>query len=164
MLYNEYLINDLRNILLERNETIAVAESVTSGNIQAALSIGADASKYFQGGMTLYNIGQKVRHLNVEPIEAQGSNCISRKVSTTMALEIAKKFTSDFGVSITGYASIVPENEEDGLYAFVAASYKGNIIINEKVTTGKDRLFDIQVDYTNQVLKLLLNWINNNQI
>lgn len=156
MIYNEYLVNDIRDKILDRGETVAVAESVTAGNIQAALSLAADASQFFQGGITVYNIGQKVRHLNVEPISAEKTDCVSGEVSATMAVEAAKMFISHYGVGITGYASIVPENQQEGLYAFVAISYRNEVLVNEKIRSEKKDTYEVQVDFTNQALKLLL--------
>src|SRR5690606_38898282 len=67
-------LNDISNILLKRNETIAVAESVTSGLMQVAFSSAQGAIGFYQGGITAYNIAQKYKHLNVEPIYALACN------------------------------------------------------------------------------------------
>ena len=57
-------------LLIKKKNTIAVAESVTAGNLQAVFSLAKDATAFFQGGITAYNIGQKCRHLLVEPTHA----------------------------------------------------------------------------------------------
>ena len=51
-LFNDTTLSKIRNILLERNETVAVAESVTSGLIQFALSQPRNVSDFFEGGVT----------------------------------------------------------------------------------------------------------------
>jgi PncC family amidohydrolase len=84
--YNQSTIDAIRNYLVGAEETIAVAESVTSGHLQAALSSGEEASKYFQGGLTAYNAGQKARHLNIEPIYADKVNCVADKIASAMAI------------------------------------------------------------------------------
>jgi len=43
MVYNEEVINQIKERLTEQEETKAVAESVTAGNLQAALSIAMEA-------------------------------------------------------------------------------------------------------------------------
>src|SRR5690348_6264721 len=103
------LINKAGRLLQKEGATVAVAESVTSGNLQAIFSLAKNATLFFQGGMTAYNIGQKCRHLMVEPTHAIECNCVSQKVSEQMAAEICHLFTSDYGIGITGYASPVPE-------------------------------------------------------
>lgn len=69
-LYNMSAINSIRDYVLENKQTLAVAESVTSGHLQAAISVAENASSFFQGGITAYNLGQKCRHLNIEPLHA----------------------------------------------------------------------------------------------
>ena len=81
MLYDENLVNTIKDILCQRKQTIAVAESVTAGHLQAALSSAVEASHFFQGGITAYNLGQKCRHLQVNPISAEGCNCVSEEVA-----------------------------------------------------------------------------------
>src|SRR3954466_16171474 len=123
MVYSEETINAIRDILIDREETISMAESVTGGNLQAAFSAGIEASKYFQGGITAYNIGQKARHLHIDPILGNKVNCVAAKIADKMALEVAEMFSSDYGIGITGYASIVPEIEDEGLFAYFSLAY-----------------------------------------
>ncbi|HEY2725901.1 MAG TPA: CinA family protein, partial [Parafilimonas sp.] len=69
-MFDKKLIDDIGNKLKEKNQSIAAAESVTGGLLQAAFSNAKAASFFFQGGITTYNIGQKCRHLLVEPLHA----------------------------------------------------------------------------------------------
>ncbi len=43
------VIQSIGNILIVQQQSIAVAESVTSGHIQSALSTAVDAAQLFQG-------------------------------------------------------------------------------------------------------------------
>lgn len=160
MVYNEEVINSIKDILVNREETIAAAESVTGGHLQAAFSAGIDASQYFQGGITAYNIGQKARHLHIDPILGNKVNCVAAKIADTMAIEVAKLFSSDYGIGITGYASIVPETEKEGLFAFFSLAYKGEIVLAEKLRCIEKKPSDVQVDYTHQVIKKVLQYLN----
>ncbi len=160
-MFDETLINNIRDLIVEKEETIACAESVTSGCIQLALSQAFEASKYFQGGITVYNLGQKARHLNVEPILAQKVNSVASIIAETLALEVSQKFISDFGIGITGYAMPVPECEEEGLFAFISIAYKKEIIISKKITSDKQGNSNVQLHYTHQVLQALYEWLQN---
>jgi PncC family amidohydrolase len=102
--------------LYERQQTVAVAESVTSGQLQTFLSLPDHAMDFFQGGITAYNLGQKTKHLNVDPIHAFACNCVSEKIAETMARNVMTQFNSDWGIGITGYASPVPEKNIEDLY------------------------------------------------
>ena len=162
MIYNEEVLNSIKDILIERNESIAVAESVTAGHLQAALSAAIDASKFFQGGITAYNLGQKARHLHIDPILGQSANCVDRKIAETMAIEVAKMFSSNYAIGITGYASKVPESDDE-LFAFFCIVHDGNVIKLERLTAEEQMPFDVQVDYTNQVLDKLLQQIKERE-
>jgi PncC family amidohydrolase len=153
MIYNEEQINAVKDLLVNNEETIAVAESVTAGHLQAAFSAGVEASKYFQGGITAYNIGQKARHLHIDPILGSKVNCVAAKIAHTMAVEVSKMFASDYGIGITGYASIVPECEEEGLFAFFSLAYKNEIVLTKKLTSPQKHPYEVQVDYSRQVIQ-----------
>src|SRR4051812_13112792 len=135
MIYSEEAINAIKDFLVKKEETIAMAESVTGGHLQAAFSAGVEASKYFQGGITAYNLGQKSRHLGINPILGSKVNCVAAKIAETMAVEVARMFSSEYGLAITGYASIVPECEDEGLFAFYSLAYKKQIVLSERLTS-----------------------------
>ena len=69
-IFNNKDLEYIGKILKKKKETLAIAESVTAGVLQFALASITDASQFFQGGITAYNLGQKCRHLLVEPIHA----------------------------------------------------------------------------------------------
>lgn len=155
MLYDENVVNTIKDILSERKHTIAVAESVTAGHLQAALSSAIEASHFFQGGITAYNLGQKCRHLQVDPITAEGCDCVSEEVAGTMALHVNGMFTSQYSIAITGYAAKMPEKGLNELFAWYAIAFNNRLIRTEKISTGKERVA-AQVDYTKQVLQKFL--------
>lgn len=151
---DKFLINKIGATLIKKKKTLAVAESVTAGNVLAALSLAKDARKFFQGGIVTYNLGQKTRHLNIEPIEAEASNCVSEIVATQMAKHICESFLTGYGIGVTGYASPVPEQDINQLYAYVCIATKSKILINKKLQCKKMAPHKVQLYYTEQVLKL----------
>lgn len=152
--------NTIRAILTERHETLAVAESVTAGYVQAILSAAEEATFFFQGGITTYNIGQKCRHLQIDPIEAMRTNCVSAKVALQMSLGVQKLFMSDYGIAITGYAAPLPEEGIDQLFAYVAVTHKAEVLALEKITSEAGAAPAVQVDYAEQVLRLFESCIS----
>ncbi len=144
---------DRIGVVLRRNkQTIAVAESVTSGMLQFAFSSIENASEFYQGGITAYNVAQKYKHLLVEPIHALTVNCVSAKVATEMAVQVCELFRSDWGLGITGYASPVPasENKLFAYYSIVHLGRQKAAGYIEPVTNEPGR---IQVNYVNEVLR-----------
>jgi nicotinamide-nucleotide amidase len=154
MLYNAIMLNDIKDYLKANRQTLSVAESVTSGHLQAAFSSAKEASLFFQGGITTYNLGQKCRHLNIEPIEAEQCSCISEDIAIKMALGSEKLFLSSYAIGITGYATPMPKNDIYDLFAYYAISLNGTIKVSDRITTEKQDPIDVQVDYTNKVIEM----------
>jgi nicotinamide-nucleotide amidase len=88
--------------------TLAVAESLTSGRLQAAIGSVSGASEYFLGGITTYAIGEKVRHLDVDREEAMRSEGVSASIARQMALGACRLFGSELAVATTGFAEPRP--------------------------------------------------------
>jgi nicotinamide-nucleotide amidase len=151
-MYDQDTLLVIREQLLARSETLAVAESVTAGSLQMAFASATNASAFFQGGITTYNIGQKTRHLNVEPIEAMACNAVSKNVAETMAMNAAKLFISDWGIAITGYAAPLPEQGVTDLFAYFCISYKGQCLLTESITAEKQDPLQVQTHYVNKIL------------
>ena len=92
--------------------TLAVAESVTCGLVQARIGAVSGASEYFLGGVTAYSLEQKVKLLGVDRAHAKRVNCVSREVAEQMARGACALFGSDLAVATTGYAE--PFNSAQG--------------------------------------------------
>lgn len=120
------LLRHIRQLLTGNQQTVAVAESVTAGHLQVALSLAEKAMEFFQGGITTYNLGQKTKHLNIDPIHGQLCDCVSEKVALEMATAVGPLFAADWGIAITGYASPMPELGIHDLFAYYAFSFKGH--------------------------------------
>lgn len=153
-LFDNTILKKIGCRFLQKKQSIAVAESVTSGLLQFALAAMPDAALFFQGGMTAYNIAQKYKHLKVEPLHALSVDCVSPKVAKEMALQVCRLYSSDWGIGITGYASPVPESGNK-VFAFYAICYKGKIKVSGKINPEEANSQELQLRYVNQVLKKL---------
>ncbi|KAF5057512.1 CinA family protein [Petrimonas sulfuriphila] len=153
-------INEISKLLQKRNQTIAIAESCTSGLLQNAFSQAENATFVFQGGMTLYNLGQKTKHLNVNPVMAEACNSVGKNVSEKMALEIVLSFTAEIGIGITGYAQPFPKMKTDDTYAFIAISEKSKIKVSKRITGEPTKtLFENQRIFLEKSLNELLKML-----
>jgi nicotinamide-nucleotide amidase len=149
---NDKTVAIIKDRLIANSETIAVAESVTSGLLQFALSGAENATNFYQGGITTYNLGQKSRHLRIEPVHALSCNCVSEKIAGDMALNVCHLFTSDWGIGITGYASPVPESGNK-LFAWYAIACRGKLVMTKKINPKNDEPAKIQQLYVKHLLK-----------
>ena len=100
--------------------TLGVAESMTCGWIQARVGAVPGASDFFLGGLTAYQLEQKVRHLGVDRAHAASVDAVSAVVAEQMALGACAFFKSDLGLATTGYAEPNPARGVTAPYAFWA--------------------------------------------
>lgn len=94
------------SLLIDRNLTLAVAESVTGGLVASRLVGVPGASKWFRGGVVSYASEVKFDLLNV-PV----GPVVSAVAAEAMARGVAARLGSDVGLSITGVAG---PDEQDG--------------------------------------------------
>lgn len=92
MEFQKNLLEYISQSLMTTDETISVAESVTSGCLQLAFSQMPNASMFYKGGLTSYTLQEKVRLLGVDAHEAEECDCVSENIAETMALNVAKLF------------------------------------------------------------------------
>ncbi|HWZ95826.1 MAG TPA: nicotinamide-nucleotide amidohydrolase family protein [Opitutaceae bacterium] len=92
-------------LLREPRRTLAVAESVTCGHLQARIGAISGASEFFLGGITAYTLDEKVKHLGVKRVAAKAVNSVSAEVAEQMARGACVLFGSDFALATTGYAA-----------------------------------------------------------
>jgi nicotinamide-nucleotide amidase len=101
--------SELKRLLTAQpNLTVAVAESLTCGHLQALIGSVSGSSGYFLGGVTAYTLDAKAQLLGVSAEEARPVNAVSAAVAEQMAAGVCRLFGSSFGVSTTGYAEPSP--------------------------------------------------------
>lgn len=107
--------------------TLAVAESVTCGRLQARLGRISGASDFFLGGITVYSLDQKSRHLGVDRAAAAAVNSVSAEIAEQMARGVCLLFGSDMGIATTGYAEpcVLPSVAEPFAWWAVACPATG---------------------------------------
>jgi len=116
---------DLKGLVLRTPRlTLAVAESLTAGLVQARVAAVSGASEYFLGGITAYSLEQKVRHLGVNRAAAKKVNSVSAEVAEQMARGVCELFGADLGVATTGYAERSAADGVDEPFAWWAVAHR----------------------------------------
>lgn len=147
------MLDKIGRFLSGQHETLAVAESVTAGQLQSAFSLAESSADFFQGGITVYNIQQKYRHLHIDPLHAIACNCISEQIACEMASQISRSFASDWGIGITGYAATMPEVGVHELFAYYAIVFRGTLKRSGLIKSSIQPIAEVQQFYATQVLK-----------
>lgn len=152
MVYDPALLEEITNSLLKVKEKIAVAESVTAGCLQNALSQMPNATGFFEGGITAYTPALKINLLKVDPAEAERENCVSPHIAEVMAKNVSELFNTDWSVAITGYAKPVPESGQK-LFAYYCIFHRGKILSSEKVNLTETLTpIEAQLKYVDRIL------------
>lgn len=131
----ELVLENLKAVLAKSNKTISAAESLTGGYVQYLLSSINGSSGYFVGGVTAYNIDQKVNILGVDRDNAEKCNCVSEKTALEMAIGIQKLTGSDYSIATTGYS--VTNDDVAEPYAFICFYDYNNHDLKTKVIRNK---------------------------
>jgi len=160
MEFQKSLLEYISHFLMTADETISIAESVTSGCLQLAFSQMPNASLFYNGGITAYTLPQKVKLLNVDREEGEECDCVSENIARTMALNVAKMFNSDWSIATTGYCTPI-RNSSYKIFAYFAFSYKGEVILIKKLELHpKTQALNAQLYYTEFILGCFKSEIN----
>ncbi|WP_027584676.1 CinA family protein [Bradyrhizobium sp. Ai1a-2] len=90
--------------LIERKQTIAVAESSTGGLISAALLAVPGASAYFIGGGVIYTRDARRVLMDIPNETMKGIRSASEPYAKLLASQILTRLATDWGLSETGAA------------------------------------------------------------
>ena len=106
-------VEQIAEALVERGQTVSVAEADTCGLIGYTFSTVAGSSRWFPGGVIAYTGGLKQSVLGVpdEVYETKGS--VSPEVAIAMATGARDLTRTDYAVSVTGVAG--PTGGRSGL-------------------------------------------------
>ncbi|MFC4870497.1 CinA family protein [Negadavirga shengliensis] len=137
----------IKKFCLSKEIKLAVAESVSSGHLQSLFSQESEAGLFYEGGITTYSCTQKKLQLLINPELCNPCNGVSKDISQTMAKNIAKLFDVDLSLSLTGYASPLPEQNIFDLYAYGSICLHQEIIYCEKIRSERSQPEEIREDY-----------------
>ena len=92
------------DLLRQRGETLAIAESCTGGGLGAALTAIPGSSDVFLGGIIAYKNSIKTKLLGVKKQLLEKHGAVSIEVVEAMAEGVLNKFGADWSIAISGLA------------------------------------------------------------
>jgi PncC family amidohydrolase len=142
--------------LIERRQTIAVAESSTGGLISAALLAVPGASAYFLGSAVVYTRDARRILMDIPDEAMKGIRSASEPYATLLASQIRRRFSSDWGLSETGATGPTGNRYGDaaGHSCMAVAGLTQSVTTLE--TGSADRLENMHV-FASTALNLLLH-------
>ena len=91
-------------LLLQKQLTLALAESCTGGLISHRITRVAGSSAYFLGAAITYSNAEKIRSLGVGPETLARVGAVSQQTALEMSQGIRQRTGADIGLSVTGVA------------------------------------------------------------
>lgn len=103
----------IADILIPRGWRLGLAESCTGGLISAQLTDIPGSSAFMAANVVTYCNEEKIRRLGVRPETLDTVGAVSRETAAEMALGIQRDGGYEIGLSITGFAGPVGEQDRD---------------------------------------------------
>ncbi|BBB32003.1 nicotinamide-nucleotide amidase [Thermotomaculum hydrothermale] len=126
-----FLENAVLDLLIEKNKTVAFAESCTGGWLGKLITDIPGSSKAFLGGIVSYSNEAKINILNVPEKTIEKFGAVSAQTAFFMANNVRKLFNSDFGIGITGVAGPSQSEKKPAGLVYIAASSKEKTVVKK---------------------------------
>ncbi|NEW79741.1 MAG: competence/damage-inducible protein A [Gelidibacter sp.] len=136
---NETIESIIGQLLTEKKQTLAVAESCTGGNIAKIITSVAGASKYFVGGIVAYSKMIKIKELLVDEKIITENTVVSAQVAEAMAKGIQQKYHTDYAIATTGNAGPTADDTDKTVGTVFIAIATPTTIFSEEFFFGKPR-------------------------
>jgi len=94
----------LAKLLLEKNVTLATAESCTGGLLSSLITDIPGASEFFRGSVCVYTNEMKMKILGIGEEILREFGAVSSEVAEALSRAVCRKFGTDAGIGVTGYA------------------------------------------------------------
>ena len=142
------------NLLKQRNQTVATAESCTGGFIGHLLSKHAGSSKFYTGGIISYDNRIKTEFLEVPPTILQTVGAVSKEAVEQMAIAVREKMNTDYSISVSGIMGPSGQTDEKPLGMVWVGVANRERVVSKVFYLRFDRQRNIEVT-ANQAINLL---------
>ena len=132
MATTESLVGDLGS----RGIMLATAESLTGGDLGALITAIPGASQTYLGGVISYATEVKVKLLGVSEHTVDTDGVVSEQCAREMAAGVRDLLGADIGVSTTGVAGPMPQEDKPVGLAYVGVAYGDDVRAREVRADG----------------------------
>lgn len=132
----DLVADDIAKRLIERGETVAVAESAAGGRIAGALLGVAGASAYFKGGVVVYTSEGKQRLAGMRPEDLRTYRSATEPHTALLARAIRERLGASWGIAETGAAGPTGNRYGDPA-GHAALAVAGPVELTRTIETGR---------------------------
>ena len=122
------------DLLLERDLTLGVAESLTGGLVASRLAETEGASQWFRGSVVSYD--SKVKY---DLLDVPEGPVVSEEAAVAMAVGACRRLEADVGLGVTGVAGPSEQEGKPVGTVFMAVAYGESIEAREHHSPGDRR-------------------------
>lgn len=151
------LVQQIAEQAIRDDRTVAVAESLTGGQLAATLAAGPYSSIWFRGGLVAYQPQVKFDLLGVTP-----GPVVNAETAIQMASGVHKLFRPDFAVAVTGVGGPGPEEgcPFGTVYLAVARSSGEPILGEYEINGDSKRVVQITIEQALIALQIEMGRLN----
>jgi nicotinamide-nucleotide amidase len=144
---------DLHAALRRRQQTVAVAESMTGGLLAATLTTTPGASLSFRGGMVVYATDLKSTFAGVSAQLLADRGAVDPAVAEALARGARERLGASWGIGVTGVAGPDPQDGQPVGTVFIAVVGPGSETVAQHNFSGDRNMIRLQtVDQAVQLL------------
>ncbi|WP_214824015.1 competence/damage-inducible protein A [Exiguobacterium algae] len=136
---DETLATSLIKALTRLNRTLAVAESLTGGEVQSMLTSTPGASAVFLGGVVTYSDELKNRSLGVSLDTIEQHSVVSKEVALEMVNGLTALTGSDYGLAFTGEAGPTSNSGQPVGTVWIGVKTPGGVDVLERRYPHQER-------------------------
>ena len=145
---------ELIALLIARQQSIAVAESLTGGLLAGALTGVPGASAVFRGGVVAYATELKAVLLGVDRALLAAQGAVSAEVAGAMAAGVRERLRATVGAATTGVAGPDPAEGKPAGTVYIAACAGEKTRVRRLALTGSRAA--IRAETVREALRLVL--------
>jgi nicotinamide-nucleotide amidase len=141
---NEDLASLIGELLINKKQTIATAESCTGGYVSHLITRVAGSSDYYKGSVIAYANEVKMAELDVKQNDLDAYGAVSQQVVEQMAVGVQQKMKTDYAIATSGVAGPTGGSDEKPVGTVWIAVATPSGVISKKHLFGKLRDVNIE--------------------
>ncbi|WP_084483853.1 CinA family protein [Nocardia anaemiae] len=120
------------SVAMRSKRTVAVAESLTCGQLSSALGAAPDSAQWLRGAVVSYSADVKRQVLGVPEVPV-----VSETAARAMAIGVRKLLGADVAVAVTGVGGPDPQDGEPAGSVWLAVHSEGGIWARHELFDGE---------------------------
>ena len=148
-------------LLSEKKETVATAESCTGGAVAKMITSVSGSSAYFEGSIISYSNQIKINQLQVEEKTLNKYGAVSQQVVEQMAIGVRRNLNTQYGLATSGIAGPTGGTPEKPVGTIWIATAGPNGVKSKKLNLGYSRERNIHVTSLSVLNMLRLELLQN---